>query len=105
VTFQLDHDDARTLEKRFTPALTAADLMGLPAYEVAIRPSINGQTRPPMTGTTLPLGESLRDPSALAEQSRKRYGTPRADVEAMLKTRLETPGGSKIGRTRRGGSS
>jgi hypothetical protein len=105
MAFQLDHDDARTLQKRFAPALTAADLMGLPAYEVAIRPSVNGQTRSPVTGTTLPLGAPLRDSAALANESRQRYGTARADVEAALRARIESPGGSKIGRTRRGGSS
>lgn len=105
VAFQLDHDDARALEKRFAPALTAADLMGLPAHEVAIRPSINGQTRPPTTGTTRPLGEPLHDAALLAEQSRRRYGTPRADVETALRARIETPAAGKIGRTRRGGTS
>ena len=105
VVFQLDHDDARTLEKRFAPALTAADLMGLPAHEVAIRPSIHGQTRSPVTGLTRPLGEPLRDPARLAELSRRRYGVARVDVEAALNARVETPAGPRIGRTRRGGSS
>lgn len=105
VAFQLDHDDARTLEKRFAPALTAADLMGLPAYEIAIRPSVNGQTRPPTTGTTRPLSESLHDAAVLAEQSRRRFGTPRAEVEAALRSRIETPAGTRIGRSKRGGAS
>jgi Type IV secretion-system coupling protein DNA-binding domain len=107
VAFQLDHDDARTLEKRFAPALNAADLMGLPAYEVAIRPCVDGQTRPPTTGTTLPLPEPLRDPRQLAERSRQRYGVPRAKVEAALRARIQTgtPPGGRIGRTRRGGPS
>ncbi|MGW3993914.1 type IV secretory system conjugative DNA transfer family protein [Amycolatopsis sp. NPDC004772] len=104
LVFQLDFDDARTLERRFAPALAAADLMGLPAYEVALRPSVHGQTRPPTTGTTLPLPDALRDPDALAEASRQQFGTPRADVEAALKARLETPLASPIGRKRRGGA-
>jgi hypothetical protein len=102
VVFQLDHDDARTVEKRFAPALTATDLMGLPAYEVAIRPSVDGQTRSPTTGTTLPLPDAIRDPDELAEQSRRRFGVPRAEVEATLRGRIEAPSGSRIGRTRRG---
>ncbi|NUL28412.1 type IV secretory system conjugative DNA transfer family protein [Streptomyces lunaelactis] len=105
VAFQLDHDDARALEKRFAPALTAADLTGLPAYEIAVRPSINGQTRPPTTGLTYPLSEPTHDPAVLAEQSRQRYGTPRADVEAALRSRIETPASARIGRSKRGGSS
>lgn len=105
VAFQLDHDDARTLEKRFAPAMTAADLKGLPVYEVAVRASVGGQTRLPATGTTRPLGPPLHDVAVLSEQSRKRYGTPRADVEAALRSRIETPAGARIGRSKRGGSS
>ncbi|MEV7321224.1 type IV secretory system conjugative DNA transfer family protein [Streptomyces sp. NPDC093970] len=104
VAFQLDHDDARALEKRFAPALAAADLMGLPAHEIAIRPSIGGQTRPPTTGLTHPLSEPTHDPIMLAEQSRQRFGVARADVEEALRSRIETPAAGKIGRTRRGGT-
>jgi len=93
------------LEKRFSPALTAADLMGLPAHEVAVRPCVKGQTRPPTTGVTRPLPGPIRDPVTLAEHSRRRYGVPRVDVEATLKARIETSGTTRIGRTRRGGSS
>ena len=74
-------DDARTLEKRFAPALSAADLMGLDAYEVAIRPCVDGQTRPPVTGKTVPLPDAVRKPSELARISRERYGVPRTEVE------------------------
>jgi hypothetical protein len=104
IAFQLDHDDARVLEKRFAPALTAADLMGLEAHHVAIRPCIGGQTRAPVTGKTLPLPEPLRDPQELAQQSRQRYGIPRAEVEAGLRARIETSkaAGGRFGRTRRG---
>ncbi|MEU9685347.1 type IV secretory system conjugative DNA transfer family protein [Amycolatopsis japonica] len=103
LAFQLDFDDARTLERRFAPALAAADLMGLPVFEVALRPSVHGQTRPATTGTTLPLSDALRDPAVAAEASRRRFGVPRADVEAALKARIETPLTAPIGRKRRGG--
>ncbi|MGH8902643.1 MAG: hypothetical protein ACRDYA_13445 [Egibacteraceae bacterium] len=107
VAFQLDHDDARTLEKRFAPALSAADLMGLDAYEVAVRACIDGQTRPPATGKTRALPEPIRDPRKLAGLSRQRYGVPRAEVEAALHSRIQTskPASGRIGRTRHGGSS
>ena len=55
--FQLDHDDARTLERRFGPSLSIEDLMGLGTYEIAARLCVDGQTRPPVTGKTSPLGE------------------------------------------------
>lgn len=105
VVFQLDYDDAHTLERRFAPALTAADLMGLPVHEIAMRPSIHGETRPPTTGITRPLDEPHRDPAALAERSREHYGSIRTAVEAALKARIEAPSAGKFGRTRRGGTS
>jgi hypothetical protein len=101
VAFQLDHDDARTLERRFAPSLGIDDLMGLGTYEVALRLCVNGQIQAPFTGRTLPLAEPTHDPYALAALSRERFGAPRADVEAALYGRshvdvaLDT---SKIGR-------
>ncbi|MBX7268823.1 type IV secretion system DNA-binding domain-containing protein [Micromonospora sp. Llam7] len=107
IVFQCEYDDARALEKRYSPALSAADLMGLDAYEIAMRPCVDGQTRIPVTGKTLPLPDALRDPRELARASRERFGVPRADVEAALRSRVETgnTSGGRIGRTRRGGSS
>lgn len=87
VAFQLDHDDARLLAPRFAP-LTADDLRGLGPYEVAIRPCVNGQTLPPVTGKTRPLPRAVRDPSEVARLSRERHGTPRAEVEAALADRI-----------------
>jgi hypothetical protein len=87
VAFQLDHEDAHTLEKRFTPALTSADFMGLRAYEVAARLCVDGQTQPPVTGRTLPLHEPHRDAAAAAHTSRRLHGTPREAVETALRGR------------------
>jgi energy-coupling factor transporter ATP-binding protein EcfA2 len=90
VVFQLDHDDARALERRFSPSLTTEDLMGLGAYEIAARLCIDGQTRPPVTGKALPLEEPIRDAFALIKASRERYGVPRTEVEARLRARVPT---------------
>jgi Type IV secretion-system coupling protein DNA-binding domain len=87
VAFQLDHEDARTLERRFAPSLGIDDLMGLRAYEVALRLCINGQVQAPFTGRTLPLDEPIHDAYALATSSRERFGASRADVEAALLAR------------------
>jgi hypothetical protein len=107
VVFQCDDDDAKTLERRFAPALGAADLMGLETHQIAVRASVDGQTRPAATGKTLPLSEPLHDPRQLAHHSRQRFGVPRKEVEASLRSRLETGTSSaeRIGRTRRGGAS
>lgn len=102
VTFQLDRDDAKSLEQRFLPDLTADDLMGMRAYEAVLRLCIDGQVRPPVTGRTLPLGEPVQDAFAVMQASRERYGTPRASVEAALHARVTVAGmqsSPRIGRS------
>lgn len=86
--FQLDHDDAAVLERRFSPALTRDDLMGLSTYEVALRLCISGQIKAPVTGTTLPLTPVLREGQVLAASSRARFGLPRSAIETALMQRL-----------------
>jgi hypothetical protein len=90
--FQVEYDDARLLERRFAPSLTADDLMGLGRFEIALRASVDGQTVTPVTGTTLPLGEQLRDADELARAARARWGRARAEVEADLRARVEAAG-------------
>jgi hypothetical protein len=92
VVFQVEHDDARLLERRFAPNLTADDLVGLGRYEIALRASVDGHTTLPVTGMTLPLGEPVRDGSELARAARERWGRARAEVEAELAARVQTVG-------------
>jgi hypothetical protein len=87
IVYQLDYEDAKTMERRFSP-MTADDLMGLRAYEVALRLCVDGQTRAPVTGRTVPLDEPVRDAFALTQASRERFGVLRQDVERGLRTRL-----------------
>jgi hypothetical protein len=102
IAFQLGHDDAKVLARSFRP-LTAEDLQGLAAHEVAIRACVSGQTLRPVTGTTLPLPAPMHDAVALADASRERYGVARADVETAMAARLVVPyGAGSIGRQRRG---
>jgi hypothetical protein len=104
VVFQVEHDDAKLLEPRFAPSLSATDLSSLAAYEVALRLCSNNQVLAPATGTTLPLPGVSCDPEAIRELSRQRYGTARTDVEAAITTRLHTADGlPTAGRRRRGG--
>jgi hypothetical protein len=107
VVFQLDYDDAQRMAQRFAP-LTREDLMGLAAYEVALRLNVGNTTLHPVTGMTLPLPDAHRDGRLLAEQSRERYGPARDDVEAALRARVNPPAGSPsgpaLGRRRREGT-
>lgn len=90
VVFQVEHEDARLLERRFAPSLAADDLMGLARFEIALRPCVDGQTLAPVTGVTLPLAAPVRDEDELAHAARERWGRSRADIEADLAARVET---------------
>lgn len=87
VIFQLDYDDAKVFERRFAP-LNATDISSLPAYEVALRLCVDGQTGRPVTGITLPLPDGSTDADELTAQSRARYGLPRTDIEAAIRARI-----------------
>lgn len=88
--FQLDYDDARLLERRFSP-LTKDDLQHLGQYEIALRPSVQGQTLSPVTGSTLPLPEITGNSDAVAARAAIRFGAKRADVEAAMTARKQRP--------------
>ncbi|WP_117208666.1 type IV secretory system conjugative DNA transfer family protein [Allorhizocola rhizosphaerae] len=105
IVFQTLRADATELAKSFGPHLTAEDLLGLEAFEVAARLSVGGRTISPVTATTLPLPDPVRDGQALASASRARYGRPREEVEAALAQRIavksdkpSTAGARRFGR-------
>lgn len=99
LVFQLAYSDAEKTARRFPP-LKADDLANLEAYEIAVRPCVNARTLGPVTGTTSPLGEPLREASYLAEYAQYRHGRPRADVEAARLARIQVRSisGPPIGR-------
>jgi hypothetical protein len=96
VVFQVEYDDAALLAKRFAP-LTQADLSGLPAYEIALRPCVDGASLGPVTGRTLAPSTVVTNGVELAKVSRSRFGQSRADVEAALRRRVEV-GSTVLGR-------
>ena len=105
VVFQLKTRDAKALAEEYAP-LTADDLSGLAAHEVAMRLSVDGRTLQPVTGSTMPLPPSEGDGEAVARLSERRYGIPRAGIEAALHARITSsasPDG-QLGRRKRGGT-
>ncbi|WP_457028729.1 type IV secretory system conjugative DNA transfer family protein [Kitasatospora sp. P5_F3] len=98
VVFQVEYDDARLLERRFAPALSADDLMGLDAHEVALRATVHGETVAPVTGRTRRLAEPIREAAELARLSQQRFGRNRADVEADLTARIHLSAPGRLGR-------
>ena len=97
LVFQLQPEDARTMSARFLP-LMPDDLVGLGAWEIAARPSVEGATLGPVTGRTLPLPPPTTDGAALAQASLSRFGRPRTEVEAALRERLADRGRRGLGR-------
>ena len=99
-----DVPSAVVLAKRFPP-LTVEELTSLAAFEIALRPCLNGITVAPVTGLTLPLGPVTRDAHDLAAVSRARHGQARAEVEAALRARIQVNAtrNSRFGREAPGG--
>ena len=105
VVFAVEPDDARVLARAFEPSLSERDLRGLPAFEVALRICVDGQTTRPMTGKTRPLGPPLQDAQTLRTLSRERYGLPRVEIERAMEARLGVDrghGDEPFGRRERG---
>jgi type IV secretion system coupling TraD/TrwB family protein len=92
VVFALSASDARSMERLFAPALTAADLQALDAYSVAAQVALDdGSTARPATLTTPPPLPALGSAEMVREASRTNYGRPRVEVEAALRRRVERP--------------
>jgi hypothetical protein len=104
VAFAVEYDDAKILEKRFAP-LTADDLSGLAAFELAMRPCVGARTLSPVTGVSMPLSEPVGNAADVADKSRDSYGRTRDTVEASLIARVELSGSEppSFGRRQRGG--
>jgi hypothetical protein len=87
IIFQTSAGDAGLLARELAPHLTAQDLQGLSAYEVAATLSAGARIAPPVTGHTLlpPPPAGLTDEAKA--RSRERYGRERAEVEQAIRAR------------------
>jgi len=86
IAFQVGHDDADELAPVFEQP-NIDNLVGMNRGEIATKLIVNGQAQPPFFAHTYPeLGhryEGRRD--IIREQSHRRYGRPRAIIEAKLR--------------------
>jgi hypothetical protein len=103
LAFALSGNDAKTLEKVFAPALSAEDLQALDPYSVAAVVALDdGGVSRPVTLQTPPPLEPTGSLQAVRAFSRQHYGRDRAELEAELRARVETPAlTAPIGRKRR----
>jgi type IV secretory pathway TraG/TraD family ATPase VirD4 len=103
IVFQLPADDARLLAREFGGVLTADDLEGLGAYEVAAQLFAAGTTQAVATATTRPMGEATGSADEVRESSRERYGVARAEVEKQIRGRQHVRVDAPIGRRQHAG--
>ncbi|MBS1862350.1 MAG: type IV secretion system DNA-binding domain-containing protein [Actinobacteria bacterium] len=103
IAFALSGNDAKSLEKVFSPALSAEDLQNLDPFSIAAIVALDdgGVSRPVTLQTPAPL-PSTDSFAAVQQHSRQRYGRKRSELEAELRARVETPARTApIGRKRR----
>ncbi|MCU1387851.1 MAG: Type secretory pathway VirD4 component-like [Ilumatobacteraceae bacterium] len=99
VIFQMPAGDAGMMAKELSGMLSADDLQGLGAYEVAAQLFANGSTQPPATGRTRPAPAPISDPAELRALSRQRYGIDRQVIEDALRARIaNVPPEAPVGR-------
>jgi hypothetical protein len=96
--FQLPADDARLMARQLGGPLTADDLQGLGAYEVAAQLFAGGSTQSAATGKTRPLSPPSADPDEIRSWSRRQYGVDREEIELALRRRQMGPTAGPIGR-------
>ncbi len=84
-SFRIGSDDAEYLEKQFAPVFSSADLMNMDNRIASLKMLNHGRPERAFSLETLAPERFDRDrASLLMEESFKRYGRPREDVEAEL---------------------
>jgi len=84
ISFRVGAPDAATLTKELKP-FEEEDLVNLEKYHIYIKLLIDGLSPPAFSASTLPppeMNNQFRD--EIYEKSRRKYSTPRAEVEASI---------------------
>ena len=84
ITFRVGASDADFLEKEFEPVFYANDLVNLAKYNIYLKLMIDGIATTPFSAVTLPpidLEDKKVDVKRIIEESRKRYASPKKEVE------------------------
>ncbi len=86
-TFRVGAYDAEVLEKEFSPFFTMEDIVNLGFTQIYLKLMIDGVSSKPFSATTIgPIPKppvSMRE--LVIEESRKRYGRPRDEVEEAIR--------------------
>jgi Type IV secretory system Conjugative DNA transfer/TraM recognition site of TraD and TraG len=96
------HHDSADFAKELGGSLEAEDLMGIAAHEAVVACFAAGRTQPPATIALPDLPEPSGDAAQVRAESRRRFGTPRDDVDAQIATRQRgRQAAAALGRARR----
>ncbi|MDO4871945.1 MAG: type IV secretion system DNA-binding domain-containing protein [bacterium] len=92
ISFRISVDDAPILAKQFEPQFDAQDLVQMNNRHFVINMVINGEKTPSFSATTLTLPKPINDQTAkIVENTRRIYGTPRAQIEEQIRAILAPP--------------
>jgi hypothetical protein len=85
ICFRLADEDARLMA---TPGsgLAPEDFADLDAYHFLAQLVARGAVQPWCSGRSLPVSDPISDPDLVRAASRRRYGQPRDDIEAELRS-------------------
>jgi len=91
VAFRMGQPDAELMERYMSPPFTRTDLTTMPNWYAAMTTLVEGQTLQPFSVETIPAkpASEPRRAEEVREASRRRYGVPRARVEADLAEALK----------------
>lgn len=86
-TFRIGAEDAEFLEQEFAPEFSANDLLNLPKFNFYIKLMIDGTASRAFSATNFPppIMPEHRHREEIVQISRRRYATPRHDVEVAIR--------------------
>jgi hypothetical protein len=86
ISFRVGAEDATFLEGEYNPVFKERDIINLGVREFYIKMSVQGELRDAFSGRTLDAPHPTEDyTKEIIDASRRKYCTPRAEVEEMLK--------------------
>jgi type IV secretory pathway TraG/TraD family ATPase VirD4 len=91
ISFRVGADDAKYLAREFAPAFEELDFVNLPNYHIYLKLMVNGVTSQPFSAVTVPLPEQeISKSEEIIDESRRRYGRLRKEVEQNILARYKT---------------
>jgi len=85
IGFRVGAEDAKILAGEYTPVFKERDIINLPVRDFYIKMSVKGEIREAFSGRTIDVPPVTHDYTReIIEASRRKYCTPRVEVEQML---------------------